>query len=162
MDMCLRQLLDQVSSYVKNSNDTVLMLNALEELDDNMFFTACATAMHPNMSIEEGLTFLKIELNKLIFKADRNRPRKEIINTIKLLLWFNVFQFGDTCYRQKEGGAMDSPFTFLWSILTFATMETLVLIPKYEKNVIVFKRHAEDVFIIWRKQGEHDDILQKA
>ena len=56
---------------------------------------------------------------------------------------------------------MGSTFACLWEILTFATMETLLLIPKYEKNVIVFKRHAEDVFIIWRKRGEYDNSFQE-
>ena len=73
MDMCLRQLLDQVSSYVKNSNDTVLMLNALEELDDDMFlFSADATSMHPNTNTEEGFMFLTIALDNLIYKGDPN------------------------------------------------------------------------------------------
>ena len=58
VDMHLRQLLDQMLSYVKNSNDIVLMLNSLDELDDNIFlFKSDATAIHPNINTEEGLMF---------------------------------------------------------------------------------------------------------
>ena len=74
---------------------------------------------------------------------------------------FNVFQFGDSYYRQKEGGEMGSPFTCIWTILILSIMEMLVLMPKHKKNVIVFKRHADDVLIIWRKQGEYDDSFQE-
>ena len=76
---------------------------------------------------------------------------------MKLLLIFNVFQFGDTYYRQKEGGVMGSPFSYLWEILTFATMEMLVLMPKHKKNIIVFKRCIDHVFVIWKKQGEYEN-----
>ena len=36
-------------------------------------------------------------------------------------------------------------------------MEVMSLILKYRKNSIVFKRHIDDIFIIWRIQGEYDD-----
>ena len=58
---------------------------------------------------------------------------------------------------EKEGGEMGSPSTCLWSILTLATLEILALIPKHKKNTIVFKRHIDEFFLIWRKQGEYDD-----
>ena len=75
---------------------------------------------------------------------------------MKMHLYFNVFRFGDIYYRQKEGGTMGSLFSCLWAILTFATMETLVLIPKYEKNIVFFLMYSEDIFIMQRKQGEPD------
>ena len=34
VDTCIRQLLDQIPSYIKNLNDIVLILNDLDELDD--------------------------------------------------------------------------------------------------------------------------------
>ena len=52
---------------------------------------------------------------------------------------------------------MGSPFLCLWAILAFATIEMLVLMPKCRKNTIVFKRHIDDIFVIWRKQVEYDD-----
>ena len=39
-------------------------------------------------------------------------------------------------------------------------IEMLVLIPKYKNNVIVFKRRIDDIFVIWRKQGECDNKFQ--
>ena len=66
-----------MTSYVKNSNEIVLILNDLEELDDDKFlFEADAIAMHPNIKTEEGLVFLTIALDNLIFKVDLNWPRK--------------------------------------------------------------------------------------
>ena len=69
--------------------------------------------MYPNINAEEGLTFLTLASNNLIFKVQPNWPRREIISAMQLSLRFNVFQFGDTYYRQKEGGVMGSPFTCL-------------------------------------------------
>ena len=112
--MHLIDSLDQVHSYVKNSKDITLALRCLIVLDDNVFlFTADTTAIYPNINIEERLTFLTLSLENLIFKVGLNGHRKEIINTMKLLLIFNVFQFRETYYRQKEGGEMGSPFACL-------------------------------------------------
>ena len=81
----------------------MLVLNALDELDDNMFlFTSDETAMCPNMKTEELLMFLTLALNNLIFKVEPNWPRTDVINAIKLLLRFNVFQFECTCYRKNR------------------------------------------------------------
>ena len=92
----------------------MLTINALDELDDSMFlFAVDATSMCTNINTEKGLIFLTISLDNLIFKAESSWPRTEIINAIKLLLQFNVFQFVDAYYRQKEGGEMGSPFTCL-------------------------------------------------
>ena len=65
------------------------------------------------MNTEKGLMLLTMSLDNLICKVDPNWPRKEIINAIKLLLWFNAFQIGDVCCRQKEGEEMGSLFTCL-------------------------------------------------
>ena len=58
VDMYLRELLEQITSYVKNSNDVLLMLKCLNASYENgILFTSDATAMRPNMNTEEGLTF---------------------------------------------------------------------------------------------------------
>ena len=51
VDMGIRELLDQMTSYVKNSNDITLMLRCLNTLYGNMFLlTAGATAMCHNIN----------------------------------------------------------------------------------------------------------------
>ena len=101
--MLLRESLVQIPSCVKNSNNVAIMLIFLNELDDVMFlFTVDATAMHPSINTEKGLTFLTLSLDNLMFKSETNWPRSDIINAMKLLLRFNVFQFGDDCNRQKN------------------------------------------------------------
>ena len=104
--------------------------------------------MHPNINTEEGLTFLTLSLDDLMFKAEPNWPKSEIVTATKLLLRFNSFQFGDTCYRKKEGREMGSNFTCIWSILTLSAMEMLVLLPKCKMSIAVFKRNIDDTFAI--------------
>ena len=94
--MWMRELLDQIPSHVKKSNEIAIILRYINELDDKMFlFAEDATSMQPNANTEEGLTYLTLELDNLMFKAEANWPRRDIINAIKLLLRCNVFQFGD-------------------------------------------------------------------
>ena len=59
--------------------------------------------MCQNISIEEGLVFLTLALDTLIFKARPIWPREDVILAIKMLLRFKIFQFGYTYYRKKEG-----------------------------------------------------------
>ena len=77
-------------------------------------------------------------------------------NTKNTLAYFLIVQC-NTVYRHtlwtKEGRAISSIFACLWEILTFDTMETLALIPKHIKNIIVLKMCIDDIFITWRKQG---------
>ena len=89
-------------SYAKNSHDIALLLNSFNEIDENMFlFTKNDTSMCPNINTEEGLTFLTIDIDNLIFKVKPDWPRKETITVLKSLLRFNVFQFGDAYYGKK-------------------------------------------------------------
>ena len=70
-DMCFRQLLDQTLSHVKNLADTALTLYYMEEPDDNtLFFKADTAVMCQNMSTEEGLMFLTIEIDNFILRVD--------------------------------------------------------------------------------------------
>ena len=75
--------------------------------------------MNPNIITEEGLAFLNLALDVLIFKVRLSYPIKVIISEVQILLRFNIFQFVGTHYRKKVGGAMGSPLTCLWAILTF-------------------------------------------
>ena len=40
---------------------------------------------------------------------------------------------------------MGSPFAYLWEILTFATMEMLMTMPRHKKRIVIFKRCTSDV-----------------
>ena len=49
------------------------MIRVLNELDDNLFlFTEDAKEMFPKINTEEGLAFLTISLDILIFKVESN------------------------------------------------------------------------------------------
>ena len=41
IDMCLRELLDQMRSHSKNSHNMLLMLNSFNEIDENMLLIPC-------------------------------------------------------------------------------------------------------------------------
>ena len=140
VDIYLRQVLDQIPSYVKHSNDIVLTLNVLDELDDDIFgFATDATSMSPNINTEERLIYLTIVIDNLIFKVEPKWLRTEIINAIKFLLRFNVFQFSDTYHRKKRMKQCGVHLHAYGKILTFATMEIVVLIPKIKRILCSLK-----------------------
>lgn len=113
--MCshLRELSDQTLSCIRNLDNAVIALDNVGEVDENMHvFTADTVAIHLKIDEEEGLVFIALAPNTGMHNAKPSWLRKEIMLVIKLLLKFNVFQFGDIFYREKEGGAMGSPFAY--------------------------------------------------
>ena len=73
VDYYLRQLLLQIPSYVKNSDDIINILNSFNNVLEYYYvFTADAVAMYPNIDTEEGLTFIIIALDNYIFKIQSN------------------------------------------------------------------------------------------
>ena len=62
--------------------------------------------MFPNIDIEEELAALIISYETKLIKHAKNVPRKKLIRSLNLLMKNNVFRFGRTYYRQKDGTAI--------------------------------------------------------
>ena len=67
--------------------------------------------MHPNVDAEEVASII-LAADTSMCKTNPLWLQNEIIIEIKILLKFKAFQFGDAFCRQREGGAMGSPFIF--------------------------------------------------
>ena len=68
---------------------------------------------------------------------------KKLRDSLSMLLacYYDLMcvQFGHNHYRQKEDGALGTGLTCTWAILTFATMEMLVLTLKCKNSILFFK-----------------------
>ena len=65
--------------------------------------------MYPNIDTKEGLAALLISYETKLIKYAKNIPIKKLIISLHLLMKHNVFRFGTTYYRQKDGTAIGAP-----------------------------------------------------
>ena len=66
-----------------------------------------------------------------------------------MLMTRNVFQFGDTYWKQNDGTAMGSPPAPTYENISFALYKILFL-PLYTSVILYYKQYIDDIFCIWK------------
>jgi hypothetical protein len=103
--------------------------------------------MYTNIDTTHALEVLKVILPS------------HILSALELIMRFNIFQFSDLYFRQKNGTAMGTPPACMWATLYFAQHEER-LYDKYSHRLSFFGRYIDDGFGIWNWTGTqacHDD-----
>ena len=75
-------------------------------------------------------------------------PTKPLIEALKLLMEHNVFQFGDTFWKQLIGTAMGAPPAPTYANTSFATYENTFL-PHHTESLFFYQRYIDDIIRIW-------------
>ena len=57
---------------------------------------------------------------------------------------YNVFKFGDTYYRQKDGTAIDSAPASDWTTIMFNFYEIAIIIPTFKETLRLDTRFIDD------------------
>ena len=66
-----------------------------------------------------------------------------------------MFRLGDLWFHQRCGTAMGTMTTVKYATLYYALYEEELLIPKYQDQMLYFRRYIDDIFIIWNKNGKY-------
>lgn len=74
----------------------------------------------------------------------------------------NIFQFGDTFWRQKSGTAMGTSTAVNYAVLYVSLLEITKLLPKFSRNLLFLKRFIDDIIGIWVQTPEHqfEDFME--
>lgn len=100
----------KASTYLRDLNHLIEKLKSVGRIKPNDYlFTANAVAMHPNIDREEAIAAIIISFETNLVACDPNLPIKPLVRALHLLMRNNIFQFGSTCYRQKNGAAIGMP-----------------------------------------------------
>ena len=73
---------------------------------------------------------------------------KHVIHALAILMWNNVFQFGDTFWHQLHGTAMGVSPACMWATCFYAPHEEH-LMEKYSAYLLFYRRYIDDVFAVW-------------
>ena len=73
----------------------------------------------------------------------------------------NIFQFGDTHWRQKQGCAMGTSTAVNYAYLYVGILEIQTLLKKYGAQLLFFKRFIDDVIGVWLPDPNKPDTWER-
>ena len=147
IDTHLQDVAKSFPSYLQSSFDLLQDFKTLNLPPDCRIFTADATSMYTNIDTDAAIQAIHnyILANQARFPC---LPLTPLTEAISLLMKHNVFQFGDTFWKQLTGTAMGAPPAPTYANVSFATHEVSIL-DEFENSLAYYKRYIDDVFGIW-------------
>jgi hypothetical protein len=147
VDYWLQQVARKVPSYLRDSFDTKCKLQALGPLPTNArLFTMDAVSMYTNIDIDHSIASLRTYLPTIDLPA--NFPTDEVLEGLRLVMENNIFQFGDTYWRQLIGSAMGTPTACSSATIYFAPHEAHLL-ERFRLRLPWLARFIDDGIGLW-------------
>ena len=82
--------------------------------------------MYPSIDTEHALRILRKLLEE--WKREGKLPKyfdvEMIIKAARIVMCWNLLEYGDCCFKNKNGTAMGTPAAVLWAIIYFHWPET--------------------------------------
>lgn len=153
LDYQLQPLLKTSASYLKNSDQLLTDLAALQVMPQDVILTFDVVSLYTSIPIDYALeTFAKILVE--------HRWKEALLEGLHLILRFNYFQFGDTMWHQVTGTAMGTPVAPAFASLYLAYFEAQLAL-EFQASFMYFRRYIDDGLIIWRPRTEDPFELQR-
>ena len=148
VDLKLKPVAQSIPSYFKNSTELVEHLKTIGKLpEEAKLFTADAKSMYTNIPTDKAMEKIEWYLNKNNRKWPQI-PIDALVKALDIIMRNNVFQFGDTFWKQNEGTAMGTPPAPPYATTYYGIHEEDFL-QTWKPNLITYKRFLDDVFGIW-------------
>ena len=156
-DHYLTKLLPFVPTYLKDSYTLLYELNNLQLPPQHNFklLTSDAIGMYTNIDTNHGLASVEDFLYENLNNLPEDYPHELIVRLLKIVMKYNIFQFGDLFFLQLQGTAMGTSVACKYATLYLAGNEKNNIIPKYNHQLVYFKRYIDDVIAIWNPQGPY-------
>ena len=164
IDYVLQSSTNSIPSYTLNSTSLLDDIDSLGPLPPSArLFTSDATSMYSNIHPEEALPILKAYLDEFGDELDYNcKKRFELILKLtELVMTHNVFKFGSTWWRQLIGTAMGTSCACIYATIFFAYFERKILLPKYKKNFLLYKRKIDDILGVWKTDPDNPNAWEE-
>jgi hypothetical protein len=124
-------------------------------------FSVDAVGMYSNIDTEHGIEVLTQWLRDYADDLPDCMPVDFIIESLAEIMRSNIFQFGDTYWKQTRGCAMGTSTAVNYAYLYVGLLEVQRLLPRYESCLPFFKRFIDDGIGVWMPQP-NDDLAWNA
>ena len=147
LDTALQPIATSLPSFIGSSYDLKEALDSMPPLPPNsQLFTADAVSMYTNIDTYRAIGSIRSFLNST--EDYKHLPLDAINDALELIMYNNVFRFGDCYFHQLSGTAMGTPPACCYATIYYAVKEK-TLLHKYKENLVFYKRYIDDVFGIW-------------
>lgn len=142
----LSYIIDSLPYVMSCSNDIIDTIHSIPTCSNTFCITLDIVQLYTSIPT--------VYIHDIVAHYINDNPLKNmILKGIDLLLDINYFTFGNDCWRQKHGLAMGQSSSPILAILYVAYFERLV-IPKFNKHILFYKRYIDDILIIWKEMHE--------
>lgn len=142
-----------IPSYLKDTRDTINLLQQVSYSDDLLFATADVAALYTCIPHDLGLSAVEFYLSK---SDDIPRIQHEyIMEYLSFATKHNCFWFSNQFYLQQKGVAMGAKFATSLANLFMARWEEEVVYALNRPELVLWARYIDDVFL-WK--GEKDSL----
>ncbi|CAJ0956156.1 unnamed protein product [Ranitomeya imitator] len=159
LDRILTPLLQNISSYLKDTTDFLSKLHAITPVASGCtLVTLDVNSLYTCINHQTGVEAVQWFLTKYTdFSPDQ---LQFCVDLLVLVLNKNFFLFGDQYYIQKTGTAMGSNMAPPYANIFMASFEETYVYTHslFQKYSIYWKRYIDDVFMIWK--GDENLLLQ--
>ena len=143
--LLLYPLLQEIPSYIHNSNEIIIELLEKEFSDDCALLQADIESMYPSIDIEDGLNTLEIILSR--DGRYTSQVQELILNITEWVLYNNYMSYKDRVYKQINGTSMGTSLSVTYSCLYISHKENQAIdLMKFRKlkDPLLYKRLIDD------------------
>jgi hypothetical protein len=146
-----KELLSFVPTYIKDSFQVLDELKTLKLPPQAKLFTCDAVSMYTNIDSVHGLEVKSNWLEDYPTEISPDFPKEFFLKTLHTVMNENVFQLDDTFWQQTFGTSMVTSCACpcAYATLYWGYIERKYILPKWQQNLLYFKRFINDKFGIW-------------
>jgi hypothetical protein len=109
-------------------------------------FSVDAVGMYSNIDTPHGIEVLTTWLTEFSDDLPEGMPIDFIINSLTEVMKNNIFQFGDTAWRQLRGCAMGTSTAVNYAYLYVGLLDIRRLLPHFKDHLPFFRHFIDDGF----------------
>jgi len=156
-EMLKRLVQDVLKSYIISSDQLVYQLT--KKFPNRLpygakLFSIDAVGMYINIQTKHAVKvvekFMRLYANEL---KDLHLPQTFIKQCLVIIMTRNIFQFGDTYWKQKDGTAMGTSCAVNYAFLYMGLLEMKELLSDFTMWLLFYGRFIDDGFGIWLTQA---------
>ena len=148
VDHHLKPIVQQTTSYVKDTNDFINKLDACSDKVDEhtILVTMDVKSLYTNIPNDEGVGAVR----QFLSRAGKSTLIPVITKFLWLILTLNNFIFNGKHYLQTNGASMGTKCAPEYANLFMADFEEKFIYPRINGKCPLYLRYIDDIFLLWR------------
>jgi hypothetical protein len=142
------------TSYLRDSDHAHELLTSLPVRSEAKLVSLDVEAMYTSIPTTGGHLHQAI---RWFLIQTRTPPiiMEYILRGLNLVLTYNYFTFGATCWQQRNGIAMGTPVAPILATLYLGYHEEVIILPRFQRNLYFYKRYLDDILVLWLDSPEN-------